>query len=180
MPQILAHFLSCHLEQCRLCLCSTKCYANLHRLSVYLGNGVVGTVVTHKPSGITSQLCQQLQCGTLGPRQQYCYCVIMCHSLIGNEVVAQTELQPHKTIRHSRCELLVGGGKRCSFCESHRNTLRVLVGRREKLTPCLNTPLANRTNFRYLTTPEKVERLHDMRKRQHCLKKQLARLKLCL
>ena len=102
----------------------------------------------------------------------HCYCVVICLCPIGSEVVAHTELQPHKTIRHSRCELLVEGGKRCSFCESHRISLRVLLGYHEKATPC-----GNRTNYRYLTTPEKVERLHDMRKRQDCLEKQLARLK---
>ena len=100
----------------------------------------------------------------------------MCLSPTG-EVVARTELQPHKTIRHSRCEFLVGGGKRCSFCESHRKTLPVLVGHRVKVTPCLKTALGNQTNYRYLTTPENVEYLHDMQKHQHSLKKQLARFK---
>lgn len=99
---------------------------------------------------------------------------VLCLSCVGKAVVAQVEHQPHKTIRHIRCELLVEGGKRCSFCESHRNTLRVLLGRHDKVAPCLNP---DRTNYRYLSTPEKVERLHGMRKRQHTLEKQVARLK---
>ena len=99
---------------------------------------------------------------------------LLCLPCVGNEVVARAEHQPHKTIRHTRCELLVKGGKRCSFCDSHRNTLRVLLGRHDKVPPCLNP---DRTNYRYLSTPEKVERLHGMRRRQHTLKKQVARLK---
>ena len=38
---------------------------------------------------------------------------VPCLPCIGNEVVAQVEHQPHKTIRHTLCELLVEGGKHC-------------------------------------------------------------------
>lgn len=97
---------------------------------------------------------------------------------IGNEIVARVELHPYKTIRHNRCELLLRGGMtRCSFCESHRTVLRVLLSRHENSLTCSRRSHSCRTNYRHLSSPEKVKRLYDMRLQQKRAETQMARLK---
>ena len=95
----------------------------------------------------------------------------------------ENNFQQNKTIRHSKCELVLRGGntaKRCAPCESHRVALRVLLCHFEKSTRCQKTEHGSRTNNRSLNTPEKVERLHGMRKHQKRTELQLTRLKVRL
>ena len=66
--------------------------------------------------------------------------------------------------------------KHCSSCLSHRHVLRTLVACLKK--PILHSKTAHdsRANFRYLTTPKKIDRFHEMRKLQHRTKAYLAHL----
>jgi len=88
---------------------------------------------------------------------------------------------PQHCIRHSKCELVVlsEGGDRCFRCDEyrygdmftlwhafilrliyHRKTLHVLYGRQLSRSV---SGVSSHANFRYLTTPEKISRLHEMR-----------------
>ena len=66
--------------------------------------------------------------------------------------------------------------KRCSSCLSHRHVLRTLVARLKRPILHSKTAHGSRANFRYLTTPDKIDRLHKMRKFQHRTQAHLARL----
>ncbi len=98
--------------------------------------------------------------------------------IIGNEVVAyhDTTSATH-TIRHSKCQLLTGD--RCCNCSAHR--YNIAHSPPQKLTfylycrqtlNTLNHRLLNKppstsgcsshTNYRYMSTDEKINRLHDM------------------
>ena len=115
--------LICQVEQ------SSICQGNPDEKFISLAASRKGIFVRHSGRWACKFLCMYIHC-TCCPHIIATVCYV-CLRLIGNEVVARSELQPHKTIRHSQCELLVEGGKRCSFCASHRITLRVLLGRHD-------------------------------------------------
>ena len=88
----------------------------------------------------------------------------------------------YTTVRHTKCELLmekVGGyqAKRCSQCDSHRKVLHILLSRQEKRALDGRTAHNSHANYRYLNTPEKVQRLHDMRSVQRRTETQLKQLR---
>ena len=64
------------------------------------------------------------------------------------------------TLRTASCQMLVPTGK-CANCVSYRATLRTMHTRWQKITassPSKYTSTSSRTNFRYLTTPQKKEK----------------------
>lgn len=74
-----------------------------------------------------------------------------------------TESSTMPTIRSSSCEFLLSHDGRCSKCSEHRRTLNAMLHRHwkdvetdDKCNP------SSRTNYRYLNTPEKEERLHRL------------------
>ena len=70
-----------------------------------------------------------------------------------------------RTLRTVSCEMLVPNGK-CSACVSYCATLRKMYNRwQESLasTPTRHTNTSSRTNFRYLTTPQKRKRMGSLR-----------------
>ena len=110
-----------------------------------------------------------------------CYFVLFKGSMVVAYVDSQC--QPHPTLRHTKCELLLGSGassKRCSVCETHRKVLNVLVNRHEKATPNSRAAHDSRANYRYLNTPEKVQRLQEMRTVKNRTQTQLDRIKVQL
>ena len=56
------------------------------------------------------------------------------------------------------------GAGRCQKCTGYRDTLHALASResRRSTTKSDRTDSSNRTNFRYLTTPEKIDRLEGL------------------
>lgn len=94
-------------------------------------------------------------------------------------------LQP--TIRSVDCEIIVeihtsGNEIRCTSCADYRKTLNSLLSRQNKSeASCINkgSP-SNHTNYRYLNTPEKTERLQRMHKSLRVSRRQVHRIKVRL
>ena len=65
------------------------------------------------------------------------------------------------TIRHKDCELVVEGDTRCKACKHHRSTLHAIYSRIEKNEAGKENRTAptSHVNYRYLSSPEKSERL---------------------
>lgn len=83
------------------------------------------------------------------------------------------------TIRHVNCELVIGQGERCRQCVKYRQTLLVLCHRKEQHA---NSGLAradpsSHANYRYLNTPEKVERLRQLHHQSRIALRKVAHLK---
>ena len=82
----------------------------------------------------------------------------------GGRIVAYHDTQslPHPTIRHSDCELVVLSSRRasrCWKCNQYRTSLHALASRENNHTTSNRTSHAN---YRYLSTPEKIDRLHEL------------------
>ena len=86
---------------------------------------------------------------------------------------------PQPTIRHSECALLLSEEDpvRCQRCDVYRRTLRVMTCRhRRSQEQAQNTSApSSHTNYRYLSTPEKVDRLRRLHDDSRCLQKKLRR-----
>ena len=105
---------------------------------------------------------------------------------IGTKEVAKEEstLICRPTIRHTCCPILLSSSltrKRCSSCNLHRHTLCSLASRIEnsehnvdRSDPC------SHVNYRFLSTPEKTERLQRMHSELRRTELQKNRLKLKL
>lgn len=84
-----------------------------------------------------------------------------------------------KTVRVSTCELLVEGSK-CASCVSYRDSLRSMYHRwlkQKSLSPSKRQSTRNRTNLRWLSTPEKSKRYSQLRTRLDAKEKKIKRLK---
>ena len=83
---------------------------------------------------------------------------------IAKHVVAyQQHSVSTSTIRTSGCTLVfVGISSQCSSCTKFRITLNVMLRRFEEAREEGMSNLSNRTNFRYLNTPQKVTKLREM------------------
>ena len=86
-----------------------------------------------------------------------------CHST-GETRTATVEHNTlgHSTIRHSRCELLLENScssTRCPKCEAHRKSLHAMLSRKKKESSSDQAKPSSHSNFRYLATPVKVNRL---------------------
>lgn len=97
----------------------------------------------------------------------------------GDKVVALVDTSSGKTIRSSMCEMVVKG-KKCSACVSYRNTLRKSYHRWKKqksLSPRHHLSTSSKTNFRFLSTPEKTKRYSSLRARYDAKSKKVDRMK---
>ena len=99
----------------------------------------------------------------------------------GTQVVASTESSTlgFSTIRHSSCELVLGekAGIRCKKCEHHRKSLNSMLNRHQRESASDRVKPSSHTNFSKLSTPEKIDRLHNMHQATHQMKQQLERVK---
>ena len=80
-------------------------------------------------------------------------------------MIELVESFPSPTIRHIKCEELLRAGlsvSRCSACQVHSKTLHSQLNRLNKKDPELITAPNSHTNYRYLTGPEKDQRLKKM------------------
>ena len=65
-----------------------------------------------------------------------------------------------KTVRYSKCELLISDRVKCLPCVSYRNSLRTMHQRWMKqntTSPSAHTSASSKTNFRNLNTPERLK-----------------------
>ncbi len=104
------------------------------------------------------------------------------HTHTGTALVAyhDTSAILGHTIRHVECALALGNedGDRCKTCTHYRQTLKVLSLRERQRTDTVSkrTDPRSHTNFRYLTSPEKIDRLHGLHHQHRLSQKKLARL----
>lgn len=103
---------------------------------------------------------------------------------IGTKKIANQEeaLLRRATIRHTDCAVLLPPASkttRCSHCESHRHTLRSLVYQTGRQAADKTAPDSH-VNYRFLSTPEKTDRLQRMHSelRANHLKKERLKAKL--
>ena len=106
--------------------------------------------------------------------------IMFSHSWFpGVEVIALVESFPSTTIRHIKCEVLLKAGvsvSRCSACQVHRKALHSQLNRLKKRDSELVTAPNSHANYRYLTSPEKAQRLKEMHNSYVRAKARLARL----
>ena len=105
----------------------------------------------------------------------------MCYQIYptGINVVAAEEmtLSGHATIRHGKCEILIDSSQtQCPKCEAHRKGLHSLLSRIENGGNTDRSAPNSQENYRFLSTPEKIDRLQHLHSLQRCMKLQLARL----
>ena len=84
-----------------------------------------------------------------------------------------------KTLRVSTCELLAQGAK-CSSCVSYRNHLRPLYHnwvRQKSSSPSHRQSTTSKTNFRWLSTPERAAQLLRTKSKLAAKTKEVNRMK---
>ena len=87
----------------------------------------------------------------------------------------------NQTVRVAKCEILSQGVK-CLECKKYRPTLRAINHRHLKKLASpkrteRNTVVSSKTNFRYLSTPEKSKRFSNMRAETDTSKRNIEQLK---
>lgn len=107
-------------------------------------------------------------------------CSCSCIVYTGKNQVASHD---KKTIRTTSCDIICLPGAaseiRCSSCAQHRKTLNSMLCRHVKSEASgidKGSP-SNHTNYRYLTTPEKVQRLQRLHQSTRLCRKQVGRVK---
>ena len=103
------------------------------------------------------------------------------------DVIAKSESSGDDgfTIRHVNCEVIVAGGDdastaRCSYCTHHRKALSTMVRRSTTGSDEINSKhldALSHTNYRFLTSPEKVKRLQILHREVRITQKKLFRLR---
>ena len=97
---------------------------------------------------------------------------------LGRRVIAFKDTRGflHPTVRHTECALLISevDGDRCDKCSTYRNTLNRAVARKERSTTEA-TPHSH-TNYRYLSSPEKIVRLREIQHERRISQKRITRL----
>ncbi len=100
---------------------------------------------------------------------------------IGTSVTASLDSKTEPpTIRHAKCAQLLAEDcetKRCSSCVSYRKTLHAMLSRHDKSSSASKTAPDSHVNYRYLSTPEKVERLSRLHTLQRQTNLRLQRMK---
>ena len=86
------------------------------------------------------------------------------------------------TIRHKDCELVVEGDTRCKACKHHRSTLHAIYSRIEKNEAGKENRTAPTSHvyYRYLSSPEKSERLSRLHQAARTAQRRVSRLTACL
>ena len=79
------------------------------------------------------------------------------------------------SLRHSNCSILICEGHvtRCKNCSAMRSNLRIKANRFEARDSERNSLPSSHTNFRYLNTPEKIQRLKNLQREKRCCQKKL-------
>ena len=82
------------------------------------------------------------------------------------------------TIRTVRCELLVSGVK-CEACKDYRSTLRSMCHRHDTHVQgsTSSSAVSSHTNYRYLKTPERKERMSNLKAELDHSKREIDRLR---
>ena len=99
---------------------------------------------------------------------------------LGNTVTAyhDTRAVPQPTVRHSKCPLLSKkAASRCHCCTTYRRTLGVMASRQCKRHSLERVVPSSHTNYRYLTTPEKVDRLRQLHQDSRSSQRKIQHLK---
>lgn len=87
----------------------------------------------------------------------------------------------NRTLRCNECELLVTNN-RCDACKEYRCTLRALHSQwlRQQKKIASHASISSHTNFRYLKTPERQQRIRRLRNEIVNRRKEVERLKSCV
>ena len=80
------------------------------------------------------------------------------------------------TIRSTKCELLVNEVK-CGTCKGYRSNLRSMYNRSLKQDSEKNSHVSSHTNYRYLKTPERQRRMHQLKSDLDQSKREIETLK---
>lgn len=81
------------------------------------------------------------------------------------------------TVRASKCSMVVSGGSKCDFCRKYRSVLRAMQSRQKKCPPSSEkTMTSSHVNYRYLSTPEKIQRMANLRSKVVQQKRKIALL----
>ena len=82
------------------------------------------------------------------------------------------------TIQHSNCNLILDekASIRCEKCKTHRKLLNSMLNRYQRGSPSDRVKPSSHANFRQLSTPEKIDRLHNLHRANCQLKQRLKRV----
>lgn len=80
-------------------------------------------------------------------------------------IVAKLHEFPWPTVKHVNCSLLLDDkdSQQCSSCKSHRKILLVQLSRRKE-SSLSHVDTSSHTNYRFLSTPEKIQRMRLMKR----------------
>ena len=95
----------------------------------------------------------------------------------GTQIIARydSRLLPSPTIRHCHCSILLDSeAPRCLVCSDYRRVLHAMMSRTSTSD---KTVTSSHANYRYLTTPEKVDRLRHLHKENRTAKLKIQRMK---
>ena len=102
----------------------------------------------------------------------------------GKHVVASLESDTgigFSTIRHRDCELILGeragANSRCEKCKHYRKSLNSMLSRLQQKSTSDRVKPSSHTNYRFLSSPEKVDRLHRLHQENRMAKQQFERMK---
>ena len=84
------------------------------------------------------------------------------------------------TVRTSQCHLLVPIETKCTVCKNYRHSLRTMYSRWVKRSSQDITECTSHTNIRYLTSPEKKERISKIKKRAEIAESKVVHLQGCI
>ena len=89
----------------------------------------------------------------------------------------ETQAIPYPTILHRKCALLLSSDQpnRCQQCTLYRKTLHVFSRRHSQVQSQNSSATSSHTNYRYLPTPQMLDRLRLLHSDNRCLQKQLGR-----
>ena len=105
---------------------------------------------------------------------------IIFFSVSGSQVTASFDSHPIPcpTIRHSQCAILVTvDSPRCCQCTEYRRVLYAMANRSTCVVASDKTSITSHTNYSYLSTPEKNEKMKQLHEASCAAKVKVERLK---
>ena len=95
--------------------------------------------------------------------------------------VYDTRALPTPTIHHKQCPILVHlQFSRCASCTTYRRTLHAMVSNSSCPQNDQVSFVSSRTNYRFLSTPEKIQRMKNLHKENRLAQLKISRLELKL
>lgn len=84
----------------------------------------------------------------------------------------------YSTIRHSDCDLVLDekASIRCEKCKLTDKLLNSMLNQHQRGSPSDRVKPSSHTNFRQLSTPEKIDRLHNLDRANRQIKQRLERV----